>query len=79
MISILGRYRHGNIELFERPEGIDEAEVIVTFLHAGRDDDAERLEALNRLIEIMSKGHDLGGAPYPTRDEIYAERLDRYK
>jgi hypothetical protein len=70
LTAIEGIYRNGQVELLEKPEGLPEARVIVTFLPRAP---AERPheEARNRMLSRMRAGLHLGGPPYPTREEIY--------
>lgn len=71
-----GIYRDGRVEFSEPPEGLpDGARVRVTLVAPG--DNAEDREALRqKAFARMRQGIDFGGAPYPTRDEIYGERID---
>jgi hypothetical protein len=39
-------------------------------------DGPERDAAIEQLLAEMDAGIDFGGAPYPTREEIYNERAD---
>ena len=72
-MTVKGIYRNGLIRLLETPEGVREGEVAVTLANitdAAKDAasrEARRLLALKRLRD----GLDLGGSPYPTRDELY--------
>ena len=72
--TLKGVYRNGRVELFETPEGIEQADVVVTFSDttiAATDEgsrDARRLDALKWLRET---GWNLGGQPYPARDELH--------
>ena len=72
--TVKGIYRNGHVELLEKPEGVDQTEVVVTFLDAARDlqdgpsREARRQSALKWLRET---GWNLGGPPYPTRDELH--------
>lgn len=72
--TVKGVYRNGRIVLLETPKGVDEAEVVVTFPDAAisREEqtarEARRQLALQRLRE---GGWNLGGAPYPSRDELH--------
>lgn len=86
-LYVEGTYRDGTIELDERPEGVPPAVRVLVAIPTGEHlplprpaeiDEDRRREAIRRLAEDMKAGLDLGGAPYPTREEIYAERLDRY-
>jgi hypothetical protein len=72
-MTVRGIYRNGQVRLLERPEGVQEGEVAVTLANitdAGNEAasrEARRLSALKRLRD----GFDLGGSPYPTRDELH--------
>ncbi len=72
--TVKGVYRNGRIVLLETPKGVEEAEVVVTFpdtaISAGDSTDraARRQLALKWLRE---GGWNLGGAPYPSRDELH--------
>lgn len=70
LTSVEGVYRNGEVELFERPEGLDQARVIVTFLPRASRERAVS-ESRDRMLARMRQGLPLGGPPYPTREEIY--------
>jgi hypothetical protein len=88
MLTIEGVYRDGKVELSERPpESATEVPVLVTFLPARSGGENEspsspadaaraRREAGERLIAMFEKGTDLGGPPYPRREDLY-DRVDR--
>lgn len=74
LTTVEGIYREGRVELTEKPQGVEEAKVLVTFLPdntAGTDRESLRQRAFAR----MEAGLPLGGAPYPRREELY----DRHK
>lgn len=72
LTAVEGIYEDGEIELLERPEGLQRARVIVTFLpSAPAEPSREREEARERMLNQMREGIDLGGPPYPKREEIY--------
>ncbi|HEY2295008.1 MAG TPA: hypothetical protein VGM86_30250 [Thermoanaerobaculia bacterium] len=72
LTAVEGIYEDGEVELLERPKGLQRARVIVTFLPpATSEPSREREEARKRLLNLMREGIDLGGPPYPTREEIY--------
>lgn len=72
LTAVEGIYEDGEVELLERPEGLQRARVIVTFLPPPPlEPSRERDEARKRLLNLMREGIDLGGPPYPTREEIY--------
>lgn len=70
LTAVEGIYKDGEVELSERPEGLAEARVIVTFLPL-IPAEASPEEARNRLLSRMRAGIPLGGPPYPRREEIY--------
>ncbi len=70
LTAVEGIYRDGEVELMERPEGLREARVIVTFLPP-TPTEPSREEARSRLLSRMRNGIPLGGPPYPKREEIY--------
>jgi hypothetical protein len=85
LLTVEGTYRNGQIELAEAPDGVgDGARVLVTFLPGESEDERPRTgeeetrEAiLARIFEGMERGIDLGGPPYPKREELY-DRLRRF-
>jgi len=68
--AVEGIYRDGEAELLERPEGLREAKVIVTFLPAAPSGQS-REDARARMLNRMRAGIPLGGPPYPQREELY--------
>jgi hypothetical protein len=68
--EVEGIYRDGVVELLERPAGLREARVIVTFLPS-MPAAASAEAARNRMLDRMRTGIPLGGPPYPGRQEIY--------
>lgn len=70
LTSVEGIYRNGEVELFERPGGLGESRVIVTFLPAASED-RSRAEARERMLSRMRKGLALGGPPYLSWTEIH--------
>ncbi len=66
--TIKGTYEDGRIELEEKPEGVRHARVLVTFLEPEGD---AASQATNHLLARMRAGLDLGGPPYPSRDELH--------
>jgi hypothetical protein len=68
--TVEGIYKDGKVVLLERPEDLSEARVIVTFL-PGTDAAKTGEQARQRMLARMRTGIPLGGAPYPTREEIY--------
>lgn len=70
LTAVEGIYKDGEVELLERPEGLREARVVVTFLPPASNE-LSREEARDRMLSRMRAGIPLGGAPYPKREEIY--------
>ena len=73
-MTLKGVYRNGQVHLLETPKGIEEAEVVVTFPdQAASSTDTTGLQARRQLLlkQLREHSFDLGGAPYPTRDELY--------
>jgi len=81
LTTVEGVYRDGEVQLSERPSGIDEASVLVVFLPANGAGSqpiaAEartavgREAARQRAFARMRAGVPLGGPPYPTREELH--------
>ncbi len=74
LLTVEGIYKDGKIELTEMPGAVESpARVIVTFLpaHAQPSEEVDREELRRRAFARMREGLDLGGAPYPSREEIY--------
>lgn len=73
-MTVKGVYRNGRIVLLETPTGVEEAEVVVTFpdtaISAGDATDREARRQL-ALKWLHDGGWNLGGAPYPSRDELH--------
>ncbi len=70
LTAVEGIYKDGEVELLERPEGLREARVVVTFLPPAPAE-LSREEARARMLSRMRAGIHLGGPPYPKREEIY--------
>ena len=72
--TVKGVYRNGRIVLLETPKGVEEAEVVITFpdaaMSAGDSTDREARRQL-ALKWLREGGWNLGGAPYPSRDELH--------
>jgi hypothetical protein len=88
LLTVIGVYRDGKVELSRRPEGLAEnASVLVTFLPANGTtelgvaaqtadaDAAARRAAGERFLARLKKGIPFGGPPYPKREELY-DRFD---
>lgn len=81
LLAVEGFYKNGKIELTEAPTGIHEAPVMVVFLSrngqsATAEDPDSREARRQRAFAQMREGIDLGGPPYPKRQELY-DRFDR--
>jgi hypothetical protein len=85
LLTIMGVYRDGKVELSQRPGGLGEnATVLVTFLPAKRTVEAQRepgaadaqaeaaarRAAGERFPARLKRGIPFGGPPYPKRAEI---------
>ena len=73
-MTVKGVYRNGHVVLLETPNGVEEAEVVVTFPDtASSPVDATAREARRQLAltRLREGGWNLGGAPYPSRDELH--------
>jgi len=83
LLTLEGIYCEGTVKLSEVPDEVPhEARVLVTFLPTENRDvrgesEAARYEAGERLMALLKHGFHFGGRPYPTRQEIYDERLTR--
>jgi hypothetical protein len=79
LLTVEGVYRNGKLELVEEPVGVEEARVLVVFLPAkgkGTTSEERDREALRQAaFSDMEQGIDLGGPPYPRREELY----DRFR
>lgn len=72
--TVRGVYRNGRIVLLETPTGVEEAEVVVTFPDAAISPDDRTVREARRQLALKwlrEGGWNLGGAPYPTRDELH--------
>lgn len=71
LTTVSGTYRDGKIELSECPSDVASgARVLVTFLEDAPTDPEHRESLRQEAIAFMRKGIDLGGPPYPTREEL---------
>ena len=68
--TVEGFYREGQVELAERPEDIQEAKVLVTFLPQS-ETEIDRRALREKAFARMRKGLPLGGGPYPKREDLY--------
>lgn len=80
VLTVEGTYRDGKVLLDEKPSfALDDSRVLVTFVPAAEDSAGSRNELLARITAHMDSGFKLGGAPYTTREEIYDERIRRFR
>jgi hypothetical protein len=77
-LTVEGIYKDGRVELSETPAGVDQARVMVVFLEGSDAPERSKLlspserEARRRAaFAQMREGLDLGGPPYPKREELY--------
>jgi hypothetical protein len=71
-ITIEGTYHEGRVELKEKPPVEAGSRVIVTFIDAGETVTEEARRRLSdRALRRMEDGLDLGGPPYPSREELH--------
>jgi hypothetical protein len=82
LLTVEGVYRNGKLELAEEPVGVEEARVLVVFLPAKEAEAARRAPAVTAREALrqaafadMERGIDLGGPPYPRREDLY----DRFR
>jgi len=73
--TVEGFYRAGMVELDERPDGIQESKVLVTFLPQAETSDSRALR--EKAFERMRKGIPLGGSPYPKREDLYDRNWEK--
>lgn len=83
LLTVEGTYKHGKVELAERPDGLgEETPVLVTFLPrrgsgaaSAVESDPGREALRQRAFARMEAGLHLGGPPYPRREELH-DRFD---
>jgi hypothetical protein len=72
--AVQGRYRAGRVELDEMPSGIDASRIVVLFLPEESplpESGQSRQAAVARVLSQIAQGLNLGGPPYPRREELY--------
>jgi hypothetical protein len=79
LLAVEGIYQDGKVELWEKPEGVARARVVVTFLPDGEELEpgagaAARESARQRAFARMREGIDFGGEKF-NREEVYEERM----
>lgn len=79
LVTVEGVYEDGKVELNEKPEGVEKARVMVTFLPtvqevAGTTVATAHEVARQRAFARMKAGLDFGGLKF-RREELYEERM----
>jgi hypothetical protein len=70
--KVKGIYRNGRVELLEKLNGVDHVEVVVTFPDpVGEPTGSSEARRRNAVKWLRETGWNLGGSPYPTRDELH--------
>jgi hypothetical protein len=78
-LTIEGIYENGRVELEEKPRGVERARVVVTFLTPVSIPNDDRREDLRqRFLARLDRGVDFGANPLPTREDLYADRLQQF-
>ena len=71
MTTVQGVYRQGRVELSRQPAGIEESNVLVVFLpESAPAQDESRQGIIQRILARAAQGLNLGGGPYPKREEL---------
>ena len=72
--TVKGVYCNGQVQLLQKPEGVEDGDVMVTLTNL-RSDGVEGASLADRrqraLRWLREGGWNLGGAPYPTRDTLH--------
>jgi hypothetical protein len=75
LLTVEGIYKDGKVELSEQPKLVEDiARVLVTFLlpaDVPTNEKPDREEIRRRVFARMKEGIDLGGPPYPSREELH--------
>ena len=74
LLTVEGVYRNGRVLLSERPQGIEHARVVVTFLEGDRSVEDLRRAGAEQMLEDMKRGVSFGGVKFD-RDAVYEERM----
>jgi hypothetical protein len=75
-LTIEGILRDGKVELPAVPPGFPDGTPVRVQFPTGMTSESEREALRQEAFADMEAGLDLGGPPYPTRDEIH-DRHDR--
>ena len=84
LLTLEGVYEDGKIEFSETLAPVKRARVMVTFLPDQPTnatlpgDQAKQREGGKRLVELLQRGVEFGTEPLPSREELYADRIDRF-
>lgn len=71
--TVEGMYEDGRIVLTERPPGVSRCRVLVTFVAPAPDQQGSAGDRRGKLLASLARGLDLGGPPYPSREELYLD------
>ena len=70
--TVKGIYRNGQLQLLQKPAGIEDGDVEVTLTNVSRGRDEALNDRRQRALKWLREGGwNLCGAPYPTRDELH--------
>jgi hypothetical protein len=69
--TVKGVYRNGHVQLLEKPHGMTDGDVEVTLTSVDRGDGSLRARRERVRLWLQEEGWNLGGAPYPIRDELH--------
>lgn len=68
--TVEGMYEDGRIVLTEKPPGVSRCRVLVTFVAPAADQQGAAGDRRGKLLASLARGLDLGGPPYPSREEL---------
>lgn len=68
--TVEGMYEDGRIVLTEKPPGVSRWRVLVTFVAPAADQQGAAGDRRGKLLASLARGLDLGGPPYPSREEL---------
>jgi len=78
LLTLEGIYEDGAIQLTEQPQGVKRSRVVVTFLPEMVPNSEIREVLRRRFLARLEHGVDFGSEPLPTREDLYADRLNRF-
>ncbi len=70
LATVEGLFEDGRIILAEKPPGISRCRVLVTFVAPVVDEETAAHSMRGKLLATLANGLDLGGPPYPSREEL---------